>query len=121
MPKRVLIADDDKSVLKLYARLFSGENYIITMADSFAGAANLIESNSYDLLITDLMLQDGLGTELIRLFNKKRAGAKSLLVTGSPDADAILKGTGITEYIEKPFKVEGFMALVAKSLGGAEG
>jgi len=36
-----------------------------------------------DLLITGLMLQDGLGTELTRIFEENQKGAKSLLVTGS--------------------------------------
>ncbi|OGS07095.1 MAG: hypothetical protein A2270_03780 [Elusimicrobia bacterium RIFOXYA12_FULL_51_18] len=116
MPGNILIADDDQAMLRLYARIFTGSGYSITMASSFTEASGLIEANHYDLLITDLMLTDGLGTELIRLLEKKRADAKSLLVTGSSPAEAKMSRSGIVKYFEKPFKVEQFMAAVAKTL-----
>ncbi|HBB67885.1 MAG: hypothetical protein A2X28_11035 [Elusimicrobia bacterium GWA2_56_46] len=116
MAKSILVAEDDRTVLKLYSRIFSGKDYSITLAASFVEASGLIENNNYDLLITDLMLPDGLGTELIRLFENKRAGAKSLLVTGTPDAAQQLERAGITEYFEKPFEIKKFMAVVANAL-----
>ncbi len=116
MPSKILLADDDKSILKLYARIFTGDKYALTTALSFSQAASLIETNHYDLLVTDLMFPDGLGTELIKLFEKKRSGAKSLLVTGAADADEKLENSGITEYFSKPFEVTRFMTAVTKAL-----
>ena len=118
MPGRILFVDDDKNIIKLYARIFSGDKYSLATALNFTEAAALIESNHYDLLVTDLFFPDGLGTELVKLFEKKRAGAKSLLVTGSPEAGRILKSAGITEYFEKPFKLDRFMTAVTKALNG---
>ena len=114
MPKNILVADDDKAILNIYTRLFSDTDHSVSLASSFTEAAELIRSGDFDLLITDLMLEDGLGTELIKLFEKKRDGARSLLVTGSlaevdqsqlPDA-----------YLEKPFKLEVLMAAVNEAL-----
>ena len=115
---KILLVDDDKGILKLYARIFTAKGYAIDAAESFTEAARLIEAGDYDLLVTDLMFPDGLGTELIKLFEKKRAGAKSLLVTGAPDAAARLENAGITEYFPKPFKLEHFMTAVTKALNG---
>jgi DNA-binding NtrC family response regulator len=116
MPCKILLVDDDVSILRLYTRIFAGKDYSITMAESFTAAVGFIEANHYDLLVTDLMFPDGLGTELIKLFEKKRVGAKSLLITGSPDADQILKSAGVTEYLTKPFNVQHFMTAVTKAL-----
>ncbi|MFA6433198.1 MAG: response regulator [Elusimicrobiales bacterium] len=116
MSSKILVADDEKCILKLYTRIFSGKEYSITTAGSFKEASGLIEANHYDLLVTDLLFPDGLGTELIKLFEKKRAGAKSLLVTGSSDADELLENSGVTEYFYKPFEVRCFMAAVDKAL-----
>jgi DNA-binding NtrC family response regulator len=114
MPRRILVADDDKAMLNIYTRIFTGTDYLISQASGFAEAARLINSGNYDLLITDLLLGDGLGTELIRLFEKKKTGARSLLVTGSV---AELAPEQLPEtYFEKPFKVEVFMAAVTKAL-----
>jgi len=116
MARNILIADDDPAMLRLYNRIFSDKEYSVTMAASFSEASGLIESGCYDLLVTDLMLTDGLGTELIRLFEKKRKGAKSMLVTGSTPKGEDLRNAGISDYFEKPFKVESFMSAVAKVL-----
>lgn len=114
MPRKILVADDDKAMLNIYTRIFADTNYSIAKASSFAEAAELIEKDSYDLLITDLLLGDGLGTDLIKLFENKVKGAKSLLVTGSvEEADPEL----LPEmYFEKPFDLELFMATVAEAL-----
>lgn len=114
MPGNILIAEDDKTIRNTYTRIFENTEYSISLASSFTEAAGLISANDYDLLITDLLLQDGLGTELIKLFKKKRDGAKSLLVTGSVeelDSDQLPEA-----YIEKPFKLEVLMSAVAKAL-----
>ncbi len=114
MPKSILIADDDAAMLNVYARLFAGTDYLISKTSSFAEAARLINSHTYDLLITDLMLGDGLGTDLIKLFEAKQAGARGLLVSGSL---GILPPEQIPAvYFEKPFKAEVFMAAVNKVL-----
>lgn len=117
MPVNILVADDDKAMLSLYSRIFSGKDYSIVMTESFLEAANLIKNNDYDLLVTDLMFPDGIGTELVKLFEKKRAGAKSLVVTGSVPLDYNLLKSGAAAYFEKPFKVESFMAAVSNAVG----
>jgi len=114
MPKSILVADDDKSLLDIYRRMFSATDYAITLAATFTEAAGLIEKNDYDLLITDLMFPDGVGTELIRLFGKKKEGAKSMLVTGSA---SMLESEHLPAvYFEKPFKLDVLLAAVASTL-----
>lgn len=114
MPGSILVADDDMAMLNIYKRIFSGTGYSISLASSFAEAAGLINSANYDLLVTDLLLEDGLGTELIRMFEKKRDGARSLLVTGSLAELAPEQRPEV--YLEKPFKLEVFMTAVNKAL-----
>ena len=55
---KILIVDDDAAMLKLYERIFCGQDYSITLGD-------------------------GLGTELTQLFRLEFPHAKSLVVTGS--------------------------------------
>lgn len=116
MAKKILAADDQKSILNLYSRIFGEEGYSVVTAESFKEASGLIEAYDYDLLVTDLIFPDGLGTELIRLFENKRAGAKGLLVTGASDAEERIKNCGINGYLSKPFKIEHLLFIVAKAL-----
>lgn len=115
MSRKILVADDDESMLNIYSRIFANTSYTLAKAASFAEAERLINDNHYDLLITDLLLQDGVGTDLIKLFEEKKAGAKSLLVTGSVHEVA---PEALPEYyFEKPFNLQDFMSAVDKALG----
>lgn len=116
MPREILVADDEKAMLGLYSRLFAGKGYSLTLATSFAEAAELIGKNSYDLLVTDLAFPDGVGTELVKMFDAKKAGARSLMVTGSNPDDKPLDLPASAVYFEKPFKVEDFLAAVELAL-----
>ncbi|MDQ7772654.1 MAG: response regulator [Elusimicrobiales bacterium] len=114
MPKRILVADDDPAMLKVYERLLARLDHSVEKAATFAEAAALIAERDFDLLITDLMFPDGLGTDLIESLNKKRAGAQSLLVTGS--VRELPPEKRPSSYFEKPFDVNSFMAAVAAAL-----
>ena len=116
MPKNILIADDDPVMLKLYSRIFSGKDYSITTAENVTTASALIMANNYDLLVTDLMFPDGLGTELIRLFSKKSSAAKSLLVSGSLPAAVQPDLSGATKCFGKPLEIVSFIDSVEKVL-----
>lgn len=116
MPAKILVADDDKTMLGLYSRIFSGMEYSISMAESFREALEMLRSADFDLLITDFMFPDGLGTDLIRAFAAEGKQGKSLLVSGSCSVEE-LKASGVKCYLEKPFKIENFLALVSEALG----
>lgn len=116
MTNKVLVADDDKNIRELYIRIFRDTDYSLTTAMSITQATRLIKANRFDLLITDLMFPDGLGTELIRLFKENRTDAQCLLVTGEPDVQKILESGDITEYFPKPFNLNRFMAAIKKVL-----
>ncbi|MDO8803493.1 MAG: response regulator [Elusimicrobiota bacterium] len=116
MPVSILVADDEKAMLRLYLRIFAGSGYSISTAGTFAEAAALLRKNSYDLLITDFIFPDGVGTELIKIFNEVKAGSRSLLVTGTPYAREKLAKQGVHRYIEKPFKMELLLDAVSKAL-----
>jgi DNA-binding NtrC family response regulator len=116
MHLKILIVDDEPAMLSLYSRIFSGQDYNIALANSFAAAAVLVKAGRYDLLITDLMLGDGLGTDLALLFAKESPGAKAILVTGSlletEDRDLSM----FSVCLGKPLRIVSFIEVVAETL-----
>jgi len=117
MSIKILAADDDKAMISLYLRIFSGTDYSVSTALTFEEASGLLRSEDYDLLITDYMFPDGLGTGLIKLFKEVKKGAKSLIVTGSPYAKEKILAEGAEVLLEKPFKMDQLLAEVAKVIG----
>lgn len=74
-----------------------------------------------DLIVTDIVMSDGDGLELIGALRKKRDGAKVIAISGGgvitgKDYLNIAAGLGVTAVLEKPFKLETLIKLVGKTL-----
>ena len=114
---RILIVDDDLVMLDIYSRVLSGQAYVVTFASSVTTASALIRANRYELLVTDLLLGDGRGTELTVLFSQKNPGAKSLIVSGSlgeADPHDLSKVSGC---LSKPLNPDTLIETIARVLG----
>lgn len=116
MPKQILVADDDPVLLNLYTRMLAGTGFSVSRASTFVEAVTLINSNSYDLLVTDLMFPDGVGTDLITIFERKQGCAKCILVTGSGTEINLKKIPALAGFFEKPLNAEAFLVAVTKAL-----
>jgi len=116
MPKSILVADDDTVILNLYKRIFTGTGHVISQATCFTEAAALINSNRYDLLITDMMFPDGVGTDLITIFERTQGCAKCILVSGSVTEIEPKQLPSLAGYFKKPINIDIFMAAVTKAL-----
>lgn len=114
MPKKLLIVEDEASMRGFYSRLFSCGPYSFTLAGTLAEAKGLMSENSYDLLITDMELGDGCGTELVDLANGT-GGTKSIIISGSyepPELRALAMNHGAHVCFSKPFNTEDLLKAV---------
>ncbi len=116
MSLKILIVDDEPDILNLYARIFSEQDYSIMYAGSVTAAAALIKANHFDLLITELLFRDGLGTDLAQLFAKEFPGAKTLLVTGSRLEAGSFDLSAVSECLGKPLNIDKLMKAAANTL-----
>jgi PAS domain S-box-containing protein len=86
----ILVVDDSMSVLKTVNRQIQSLGYRTIAVNSAAEALDLIAGNeSFDLLMTDVVMPDMNGIELARMARERRRHLKVLLTSGFPD----LKGT----------------------------
>lgn len=117
MPERVkvLIVDDDLSILTLLEEVFSGDEglSITTQSDSQI-AYNLLETEAFDLLITDLMMPKIDGLMLLEHAVEVKPGILVVIITGYASLETTLEAihAGVYDYITKPFRLEEFRLLV---------
>lgn len=118
MIKSILAVENEGDLLDLYLRLLTAPDRTVARAASLAEAEDLLEKNSYDLLITDVRLPDGLGTELIEVLKKKGSDTRTLLVGGHPGPETRgLAGKGnCIGCLEKPVDFNALISAVRKAL-----
>ncbi len=98
--KTILIVDDCPDTLDLYSMVLMSKNHIILTALSVQQAVEIAYTKRIDLLVTDLFLGDGLGTELLHLLGK-RLPKSVILVTGR-DPYPAKRYQGFDDYLIKP-------------------
>lgn len=81
MAARILLVEDDPDVKLLMEHILATGGYQVVSVETVRYAAPLIESQPFDLLLTDGNLSDGNGVDLADLAVAK--GVKALIVTGS--------------------------------------
>ena len=116
MELRILAADDEKSMRALYSRMFPAGRYKLSLAGSVSDALKLMESGTYDLLISDFLFPDGTGLELVRRFREQGAG-RSILVTGSMPEEVLTQLTKKEDLLRafgKPFDLGGLIQVVER-------
>src|SRR5690554_7620173 len=113
----ILVVEDETIIRQSICRLLERNHFQVTDVDSFTAAREL-DLNSFDLIISDLRLPGGQGTDLIHL-----AGNTPVLIMTSYASlrsaiDAMKMGA--VDYIAKPFDHEEMLKAVQHILSEAE-
>ncbi len=115
---RILVVDDEKIVVKNLDRFLRKEGYSVTTALSGAEAFNKLDAFEFDLVMTDLKMQDIDGIDVIEKAKNKNADIQAIMITGYASVNSAIKAIkkGAFHYLKKPFKFEEVRATVQKAL-----
>ena len=126
MPHRILVADDNEQVRRSLVTILGEVGYLVTDADTGKEALRSIKlaSKSFCLLITDLVMPDMEGLELISLLRKSHPKLPIVAISGEfhgkflhaaslLDAASVL---GANATLHKPFKRSALLATVESVL-----
>src|SRR5205809_4963466 len=115
---RVLLVDDEPDLLELLELTLSRMGLDTTRAESVAEAIRLLDSDSFDLCLTDMRLPDGPGLKVVEHINQKGLDLPVAVITAYGSAEnavAALKA-GAFDYLAKPVALEQLRALVKQAL-----
>lgn len=102
----VLIADDEKSMLKILSTYFEREGFNVITANNGDEALKKFHSNKVDLAILDWMMPEISGIEVCE-YIKANSNIKVLILTAKSENDDEIEALncGADEYIKKPFDI----------------
>jgi two-component system cell cycle sensor histidine kinase/response regulator CckA len=112
----VLVVEDEDAVRELLRQLLSDHGYVVLTAPRGRDALQLAERHegSIDLVVTDVVMPEMGGGELVRRLTAMRPDLKVLYISGYPDDEVVrrgVEGTG-TSFLHKPFTADGLMRRV---------
>ena len=109
MPQKILIIEDEPDIRETLVYNLSREGYDILSASSLLEARSQIESNTFSLILLDLMLPDGSGLDLCREIksDKYKSSIPIIILTAKDDEVDKVVGfeLGADDYVTKPFSV----------------
>lgn len=102
---KILVVEDDESILDIVCELLKEEGYEISRANNGKDGYDLFCENEYHLVITDIMMPILDGFQLTKLIRAKNTSVKILLLTALSEEYDELKGFeyGADDYVTKPF------------------
>jgi two-component system OmpR family response regulator len=114
--KRVLVVDDDTDILTLIHKILTREGFQVVTAADGATAIHLIEEQSFDLILLDIMMPGIDGFEVSRGIRRSARGARSpvVFVTARDDSESMREGfrSGGTVFLSKPFTANQLLRIV---------
>jgi two-component system, NtrC family, response regulator PilR len=123
MSRRLLIVDDEASLLDFLSILFQDEGYEVTTARSVEEARRRLEAGTPDLVLCDILMPDGNGLDLLREIKTGGDGSPPVIMmtayTSTKSAIEAMK-LGAADYVSKPFDVDELKIVAQKALERAE-
>ncbi len=105
---RILIAEDEKNIGDLLSELLDKEDREITLVQNGLEAIGKLKDRPYDLLITDLMMPEVDGMEVLHEAKKLHPDIMVIIITGYASLETAIQAVkeGAYDYLRKPFRLE---------------
>src|SRR3984885_7902164 len=122
-PPTVLIADDDRSIRTVLTQALGRSGYQVRSTSNAATLWRWVEDGEGDLVITDVVMPDENGLDLIPRIRRVRPELKVVVMSAQSTLMTAVKAAqrGAFEYLPKPFDLKELLAVVARALAVSPG
>jgi len=117
-PAKILVVDDERSILMLLKEALGQWDYQVTTAASATEALGILKSELFDALITDIRMPDMSGLELLREVKKQDESIEVVMMTGYPTIASAVQALkeGAYDYLSKPLILDELRHLMSRMM-----
>ncbi len=116
---RILIVDDEKSIRLTLREFLIKEGYSVDTASDVPEAKKHLERITFDVVITDIVMPQSSGIELIEEIRLHSDTMQLIIMTGEPTVDTAIRAvrSGANDYLTKPIKKDTLIKAVRQAAG----
>ena len=117
-PPTILIADDDRSIRTVLTQALGRSGYQVRSTSNAATLWRWVEEGEGDLVITDVVMPDENGLDLIPRIKRLRPDLRVIVMSAQSTLMTAVKATqrGAFEYMPKPFDLTELLSVVGRAL-----
>jgi len=115
---KILVVDDERSMREFLEIMLTGEGYEVIIANDGEQACEILEKETFDLVITDIRMKNINGIGVLKKAKDVNPGAIVVLISAFATAEIAVEAMkeGAYDYIPKPFKVNEFKRIIKDAL-----
>ncbi len=115
---QILVADDDNSIRTIITKALAREDYLVETVSCASMLWQKFVEGNYALVITDVVLPDGDGIDLLARINRHQAGCPVVVISGESTLQTAVRAVkeGAFEYLPKPFDLDDLLSAVKRAL-----
>lgn len=105
--RRILVVDDDAGIRLLISASLKKRGYEVVVAAGVQEAQKAFGEVRFDAVVSDYMMPDGTGLELLEWIKRRDASLAAIFVTGVAERDVVKRSlkTGACDFLDKPVQL----------------
>ncbi|WDP86378.1 MAG: response regulator [Desulfobacter sp.] len=117
---KIMVVDDEIGICQNVEKILTKNNYSVVHTQSAGQALEMMKDGSFSLLISDIVMPEMNGLELLSQVAKEVPDIKTVMMTGYASTNTAVKAIrlGALDYIPKPFTPDELRTTVSKALLG---
>jgi DNA-binding NtrC family response regulator len=114
----LLLVDDDPNTLASLSRAFRLAGHEATVCDNAARAVELLKTESFDVILSDVVMPGKSGLELLEELKKNGVKTPIVLISGQANIEMAVRATklGALDFLEKPLSTDKLLLTVENAL-----
>jgi CheY-like chemotaxis protein len=118
---RVLIIDDDETIRSVFSRFLTGKGFEVVVAADGRQGLRMLEGKTFDLVITDIMMPETDGLEVVMAIRGKEPSIPVIAISGGMHAMPMdflpmAKKFGAKEVLYKPVELDDLLSAVERAI-----
>jgi CheY-like chemotaxis protein len=116
MPKKVLVAEDDRAILEVVQIILENEGYVTLTTDNEHSMQQIMNEHKPDMILLDIWLAGEDGGKIAKNIKSKKETRPIpvVMISANNETEKISKEAGADDFLLKPFDIEDLLKIVEK-------